>query len=146
MTRPRPSPRPRSSRHERSPPRTAHGPRATPPSELPETGSAPDTTAPPAAAPASLPSLHTSTIEVLRPPVEFALAAAVRMENHPGDVTASDGGGHLQCRDGDRGVVMLRQGEPGDPPRCQVLAVSQVELALVGGHLGQVATPLQVDR
>src|SRR6516162_1483076 len=77
MTRPRPSPRPRSSRHERSPPRTAHGPRATPPSELPETGSAPDTTAPPAAAPASLPSLHTSTIEVLRPPVEFALGTAL---------------------------------------------------------------------
>ena len=68
------------------------------------------------------------------------------MEDHALDVAAADGGRHRQCGDGERGVVVLRQGEPGDPPRGQVLDVSEVELALVGGHLSQVTTPLHVDR
>ena len=70
------------------------------------------------------------------------LAAVIGVEDHTGDVAASDRGGHLQRGDGERGVVMLRHGEPGDPPRRQVFDVGEVQLALIGRDLGQVAAPL----
>src|SRR4051812_19788509 len=107
MTRPRPSPRPRSSRHERSPPRTAPGPRATPPSELPETGSAPDTTAPPAAAPASLPPPHTSTVEVLRRPVEFTVRSVIGVGDRPARRRLTTPQGHLQDVDDKLGAHVI---------------------------------------
>ena len=82
MTR-RPQPRrPRTCSRARSPPRTGPGPAATPPSADPAMGSAPDTTAPPAAARA-LPC-HTSTTEVLRRPVESAQGDGVDMQQVAG--------------------------------------------------------------
>ena len=62
-------PHPRSWLHRRSPPRTAPDPAATPPSADPATAPDPNTAGPLAAAPASSPS-HTSTIGVLRRPIE----------------------------------------------------------------------------
>ena len=52
-------------------------------------------------------------------------AAAVGVEDGPGDVTAAHGDGHLQRGGGELGVVMLGQSEPEDPPRGQVLDVAR---------------------
>ena len=94
-------------------------------------------------------SVHPSqllTVEVLRRPLDSAFAAPVGVEDHAGDVTAAHGDGHLQRAGGELGVVMLGQAEADDPPRGQVLDGGQVELAFVGGHLGEIAAPLMVDR
>src|SRR4051812_36058362 len=76
-------PRPRCSRHERSPPRTERDPLATPPSAAPVTESAPDTDEPAADA-FRRPSPHLP-IKVLRRPVESALDAPVRVVDEPVD-------------------------------------------------------------
>src|SRR4051794_15424256 len=89
------APLPQSSPRERSPPRTALGPHATPPSAFPATGSGLDRAALPVAAPASSPPLHTSTIEVLRRPIEFALRPAVGV-NHDGAVRLAAGDGRAE--------------------------------------------------
>ena len=79
-THPPRAPRPRSSAHDRSRPRTRPDPRATPPSAAPAKAPAPGTAEPAAAAPASSPS-DTSTIEVLRRPVESALGTLRNTRN-----------------------------------------------------------------
>ena len=67
------------------------------------------------------------------------------MEDHAGHIAATRGGGHAQRGLGERSVVMLTQGEARQTPRREVLDGGQVELALVGGDLGEVAAPLLVD-
>jgi hypothetical protein len=68
------------------------------------------------------------------------------MEDDAVDVATAHGDNHLQCVGGHLGVVMLRQSEPDDPFRGQVLDVGEIELAFVGRHLGQVPAPLAIDR
>jgi len=68
------------------------------------------------------------------------------MEDHAGDVAASHGGGHAQGGPGQGGVVVLTEREAGQTPRGEVLDGGQVQLALVGGDLGEVPTPPLVDR
>ena len=46
---------------------------------------------------------------------------------------------------GQRGVVMLAEGEPDDPSRAHVQHAVQEQLALVGDDLGAVAVPLAVE-
>jgi hypothetical protein len=67
------------------------------------------------------------------------------MEDHPAHVTASDGGRHLDGAGGEFGVVVLGQSEARQPAGGQVLDDGQVQLALVGRDLGQVAALLLVD-
>jgi hypothetical protein len=43
------------------------------------------------------------------------------VEDHAGDLAASHRGGHAQRRLGQRRVVVLANGEPGQPPRAQIL-------------------------
>ena len=78
--------------------------------------------------------------------VADVLAALVGVEDHAGDVAAAHRGGHAQRRLGQRRVVMLAHGEARQPPRRQVQHGGQVELALVGGDLGQVPAPALIDR
>ncbi len=68
---------PRSSAHERPQPKTAPDPRATRPSAAPARAPAPDTAEPPAAARASSPPA-TSTVEVLRRPLESTQHVSLR--------------------------------------------------------------------
>ena len=74
------------------------------------------------------------------------LAAAVGVEDGAGDVAAAHRHSHLQGGGGELGVVMLRQPEADDPSDGEVLDGGQVQLAFVGGHLGEITTPLTVDR
>ena len=68
------------------------------------------------------------------------------MEDDAADVAASDRYRHLQCGGGQLGVVVLAQGEPRDPSGGQILGRGQVQLALLGGDLGQVPAPLWLIR
>ena len=87
-----------------------------------------------------------SAVQALGEQVAGVLAALVGVEDHAGDVAAADRGGHAQRRLGQRRVVVLAQREAGQTPRREVLDGGQVELAFVGGDLGQVPTPALVDR
>jgi hypothetical protein len=70
----------------------------------------------------------TSTLEVLRRPLESTLAALVGVQDHPGDrvLAAPDRDGHRQRGVGQCGVVMLGQGEADDAPRAHVQHRGQV--------------------
>jgi len=78
---------------------------------------------------------------MLRRPLEPGLAALIGVEHHPGHGAAADGGGHLQRRDGQVGVVVLTDRVAQRPAAEQVLDRGQIELALVGGDLSQVTAP-----
>jgi hypothetical protein len=67
------------------------------------------------------------------------------MEDHSVDVPASHCCGHLDRRDGQLGVVVLAERETREASRTEVLDRGPVQLALVGGDLGQVPAPLLVD-
>jgi hypothetical protein len=67
------------------------------------------------------------------------------VKDDPGHVTAVHRHGHLQGAASELGVVMFANGETHQPPRAQVLDGGQVQLALVGGDLGQITTPLLVE-
>jgi hypothetical protein len=76
----------------------------------------------------------------------YSPGATVGVEDGAGDVTAAHGDGHHQRGGGEPGVVMLRQCEPDDPLGGQILDRGEVELGFVGGYLGQISAPLDVDR
>ena len=78
--------------------------------------------------------------------VADVLAALVRVKDHPVDVAATYGCGHHQRSPSDCGVVVLGHGEPGQAPGSEVQHDRQVQLALVGGDLGQVSTPALINR
>src|SRR5436305_11100671 len=99
--------------------------------------------APQASASYRVPS-QTSVIEVLRQSVEFAFAALVGMQNHPGDLPAAHRHGHGEGAVGKVGVVVFGQGEPEHPAGEDVQYRSQVQLALPRGHLGAITEPLAV--
>jgi hypothetical protein len=67
------------------------------------------------------------------------------MEDHPGHVAVAHGGCHAQRGLGQRGVVVLADREAGQPPRGEVLDDGEIQLAFVGGDIGQITTPLLVD-
>jgi hypothetical protein len=56
------------------------------------------------------------------------------------------GGGHPQRRLGQRRLVLLAHGESRQLPRGEIQPGGQVQPALVGGNLGQVAVPALIDR
>ncbi len=82
---------------------------------------------------------------MLRRPVEFALRTLVGVEDDPVHVASPNGSGHDQGPGGQLGVVMGADGEADEATGGQVLDGGQVELALLGGDLGQVPAPLLVD-
>jgi hypothetical protein len=55
-------------------------------------------------------------MKVLRRPIEFALAALVGVEHHPGHRPAADRHRHGQRPVGQRRVVMSAERVPEDPP------------------------------
>src|SRR5947208_6438551 len=77
-----------------------------PPSAAPETEPAVYTTAPRAAAPALSPSTCTSTIEVLRRPVEFALASVIGVV-HDANGGSAMGNGHVERVEHQLGAEMV---------------------------------------
>ena len=78
--------------------------------------------------------------------VAGVLAALVGVEHHAVDVAAAHRGGHAQRRPRHRGVVVLTEREARHAPRREIQHGGEVELALVGGDLGQVPAPALIDR
>ena len=83
---------------------------------------------------------------VLLRSIEPGLATAVAVEDRAGHRAAAHGHCHLDGSRRQLSVVMLRQTEPDDPPRRQILHRGQIELAFAGRHLGQITAPLAVHR
>jgi hypothetical protein len=81
---------------------------------------------------------------VLRRPLESALAALIGVEDHPGHVPTADRDRDTQGGAGQRSVVVGVEREPHAPARVQVEHHREIQLAFVGGDLGQIPTPAQV--
>jgi hypothetical protein len=92
----------------------------------------------------AVPYIHLQ-IEVLRRPVEFALAALVGVHDDAGHLAATRRHGHDQGVVGEPGVVVLAERVPEHPAGGHIHHRSQVQLALAGLDLGAVAVPLDVD-
>ena len=75
------------------------------------------------------------------------LTSLIGVEYDPGHrvCAAADRDRHRQRPVGQIGIVMLRHGEPDDPPRPHIEHAVQVQLALIGDDLGAVAKPLLVE-
>jgi hypothetical protein len=85
------------------------------------------------------------TVEVLQRPVESTLATLVRVEHHPRrGITGGDRVGQRVA--GQLGAQMLGQGEADHPAGGDVDHGGQVQPALPGRDVGDVATPAGVDR
>ena len=89
---------------------------------------------------------HPERLAGLGEHVTDVLAALVGVEHDTVDVATAGRGGHAQGGPGQRRVVVFPQREPGQSPRRQVKHGRQVQLALLGGDLGQVPAPALVDR
>jgi len=66
------------------------------------------------------------------------------MEDRPPDIASSYGGRHVERPGRELGVVVLADGEARYPAAGQVDDAGQVELALCGGYLCEVAAPFLV--
>lgn len=67
------------------------------------------------------------------------------MEDHPGDVAATGGDGHMDCGLGQlRSRVTVREGQVEQPPREQVLDGPEEHGPLAGADLFEVPSPFLV--
>jgi len=88
--------------------------------------------------------INTSAIEVLRRPVEFALTASVAVEDDPGCGPTPNTGGHGERVEDELGAHVLGHRVAQQSPAAQVEDRRQVEPALTGRDVGNVANPSNI--
>ena len=79
--------------------------------------------------------------QVLRPPIESALAAAVGVEHHTPHLAATGSGRFAERVSDERGLEVWCHGDTNNSAGCQVGDERQVEEPLPGSDVGYVANP-----